>query len=173
MMLEGMTSVLSRSAVLSPNAAWISCEIAPEGRFGVRKLACAFIECPNYRRNPDQVGKKSGSKLPHSKGAFGANTKTMRFSDRDCGVTPQLLDWDFGGMAGKPGCEALQLRIQRPRQAQIAGCAEFLLEIAFELEHVAQILRPRKSQTPIDIKGNSLIGHFPAQRLAQCRIDLM
>ena len=49
------------------------------------------------------------------------------------------------------------VRVQFPGAVQGSDPAEVLLEVMAELEHVSQIVGPRKAQPTVDVKGNGIV----------------
>src|SRR4051812_3572636 len=67
----------------------------------------------------------------------------------------------------QPAVESLQLRVQALRLADAPRVAAILLELAVELEHVAEIVGAGKSERPERRWGHGVVLHFLTQRLRQ------
>ncbi len=72
-------------------------------------------------------------KNPSRPGSFGPSPKNSN-----------LLDWNLARVFGDPFLKGLQLRIERFRDRQVTRSDVHVAKIALELEHVAQIVGPRK-----------------------------
>ena len=52
----------------------------------------------------------------------------------------------------EPRLERQQIRVQPPREPEVSHAAVIVVEVPFELEHVAQILSTRKAEASIDLR---------------------
>src|ERR1039457_3267828 len=65
---------------------------------------------------------------------------------------------------GEPRFKCPQRRVQSARGLKTARAAEILLEIAIELEHIAQILGSRETKAAVDVRRHIVVAHLLTQR---------
>src|SRR5438128_3274067 len=88
-------------------------------------------------------------------------------------VTPHpLRERNLVLVPPQPLLERLQLRVQAPRQLDVPHADEILVEVALELEHVAQVVRARKPEPAVHLGRHVVELDLPAQRAAQRRRHL-
>src|SRR4051812_6866230 len=64
------------------------------------------------------------------------------------------------GIILQPRIEALQLRVQRPRELQRAQCFELLVAFTVELEHVPQIVCAWKAKAAVHVERYCVVNDF-------------
>ena len=70
---------------------------------------------------------------------------------------PRLVERNASTILGQPLGERLQFGVQGPGKGDIPHAAEVLVEIPFELEHVAKIISPRKPEAAVHLGQNGIV----------------
>src|SRR5579885_3121176 len=75
-----------------------------------------------------------------------------------------LLQGDAVFILRQPGVEALKRWIQGAGELHVPRAAKHFVEVALELEHVAEVFGSGEAEAAIDLGRHFVIAHFPAQR---------
>src|SRR5262245_40190888 len=115
------------------------------------------------RPNPGRRGMTSRNawSASCSTGSFDGRTRSDRGGsasiERDAILVPR-----------EPLVERLQLGIQAAGKCRIPGAAERFLKVAFELEHVAQVVGAGETEAAVDLRRHVVVAHLPTERLRHC-----
>src|SRR5262245_33887760 len=87
-------------------------------------------------------------------------------------IMASRLDRNSRNVLREPRVEGLQLRVERARELDAPGAAVVIVEVALELEHVAEVLRAGESEATVDFGGYYVVEDLAAQRLRESRRHL-
>src|SRR4051812_30703934 len=85
-----------------------------------------------------------------------------------CGrsTSPWSAYRDLARVARQPRVERLQRRVERARRLDAARARERVVEVALELEHVAEVIGPGEPEAPEDLGRDVVVGDVLAERAA-------